>query len=85
MRTECAAPKKVLTWILIDDGRIADGSWPAVLTRTYRAEVPGGALYRTETVWPGGEPTESMTFVPEQKSKGPKWRAVKNGFVEIDE
>jgi len=26
-----------------------------------------------------------MTFVPEQKSKGPKWRAVKNGFVEIDE
>ncbi len=51
-------------WWLVHDGRNEDGSWPCPLTRTYRARVEGGWLYRTETVWPGGEKTGSMAYVP---------------------
>ncbi len=66
-----------MKWQQIDDGKTADGVCPSVLTKTYKAGVVGGALYRAITLWPGSLVTESMAFAPE---KDETWHINAGGY-----
>ena len=57
-------------WKQIDSGVNENGEYGGVLTRTFEMSISEGFIIRTETIWPGGGVSESMVFVPRERTAG---------------